>query len=95
MHFPATMSRSTPAPHYLVQSILVTLFCCQPLGIVGIVFAALTMGHNSAGRYDEAMRTSAQAKRWSTWGCVIGLVFIAAYVVLVMVLGIGGAATIP
>lgn len=60
-------------PNYLVQSILVTLFCCQPLGIVGIVFAAQVDGKLASGDYAGAVETSNQAKKWTTIGFAIGL----------------------
>ncbi len=37
-------------PTYLVQAILVTIFCCQPFGIVSIVFAAIATSHLSVGQ---------------------------------------------
>src|SRR5262245_2690227 len=49
-------------PNYLVQSILVTLFCCLPLGIVSIVFAAQVNSKVAAGDYAGAQKASDQAK---------------------------------
>ncbi len=37
-------------PTYLVQAILVTIFCCQPFGIVSIVFAAIATSHSQFGQ---------------------------------------------
>ena len=37
-------------PTYLVPAILVTLFCCQPFGIVSIVFAAIATSHSQFGQ---------------------------------------------
>lgn len=36
----STMQSGVPPKTYLVESILVTIFCCQILGIVSIIFAA-------------------------------------------------------
>ena len=63
-----------PPPNYLVQSILVTILCCLPLGIAGIVFAAQVNSKWAAGDHQGALEASAQAKRWSTIGAVAGLV---------------------
>lgn len=51
-------------PNYLVQSILVTLFCCLPFGIVAIVFAAQVNGKLQSGDIQGAMQASSQAKMW-------------------------------
>ena len=58
-------------PNYLVQAILVTIFCCLPLGIVSIVFAAQVNGKVNAGDFDGARRTSDNAKMWAwiSFGC--------------------------
>ncbi len=72
-------------PNYLVQSILVTIFCCLPFGIPAIVFAAQVNGKSAAGDIQGAMKASKQAKMWSwiSFGC--GLAFILIYVVLVII----------
>ena len=50
--------KSTPEcpKTWMVESILVTILCCLPLGIVGIVNAAKVNSLYSAGKYDEALR---------------------------------------
>ena len=84
------------ASHNLVSSILVTLFCCQPFGIVAIVYSALTMGHNDAGRYQQAHKTAKTAMMWNYIGLGVALAFILGYVLLVVVLGgLGAAGTTP
>ncbi|MBS1371292.1 MAG: CD225/dispanin family protein [Lentisphaeria bacterium] len=69
---------AAPAPAintWLVPSILVTAFCCQPLGVVALVFAALATGHLSSGRYEEAARTASMAGKWLMWALIAGLTF--------------------
>ena len=61
--------------NYLVESILVTMCCCQPLGIVGIVFASQVNSRYNAGDYNGALQASKDAKKWISWGFGIGLVF--------------------
>ena len=75
-----------PIPNYLVQAILVTLFCCIPFGIVSIVYAAQVNTKLAAGDYAGAMDASRKAKTWSWWSFGIGLVFGLAYFGL-MILG--------
>lgn len=51
-------------PNYLVQSILVTLCCCLPLGVPAIVFAAQVNGKQANGDMAGAMESSRKAKMW-------------------------------
>jgi hypothetical protein len=64
-------------PNYLVQSILVTILCCWPLGIPAIVFAAQVNGKLRQGDYAGALAASQKAKMfcWISFG--LGLVAIA------------------
>lgn len=66
-------------PSYLVQAILVTLFCCMPCGIVAIVYAALAMGRASAGDYAGALAKARVAKTWCWVAFVLGLAWLGAY----------------
>lgn len=61
-------------PNYLIQSILVTLCCCLPLGIVAIVFAAQVNSKLTAGDLAGAREASSKAKMfcWIAFG--IGVV---------------------
>lgn len=52
---------------WLWQSILATIFCCQPLGIVGIAFAAQSQTALSLGSYELARRKAGTAKLWTLW----------------------------
>lgn len=59
---------------YLVWSILVTLFCCLPLGIPAIVFAAKIDSCNARGDYTAAAEAARKSKNFSIWGAVLSLV---------------------
>lgn len=61
-------------PNYLVQSILVTICCCVPFGIVAIVYAAQVNGKLAAGDINGALAASQQAKTWCWAGFIIGLI---------------------
>lgn len=60
---------------WLVESILVTLFCCQPFGVIGIVYAALVESAISTGNYSEANRLSKSAGKWTKIAFFSGLAF--------------------
>ncbi len=62
-------------PNYLVQAILVTIFCCLPFGIVAIVFAAQVNGKVQMGDHLGALQASKQAKlfSWIAFGIGVGM----------------------
>ena len=64
---------SSPPKNWLVESILVTIFCCIPFGIAGIVFASQVNTKWAAGDYDGAEKSSKDAARWTKLGFWIGL----------------------
>ena len=82
-----TSQPEVPIQNYLVQSILVTLFCCLPLGIPAIVFAAQVNGKVAAGDIEGAMNSANKAKTFSMWGFGIGLVVTILYFLLVVMSG--------
>lgn len=47
---------------FLIWSILTTVLCCLPLGIVAILFSVKADNEWSAGRYEEALRAAEKAK---------------------------------
>jgi hypothetical protein len=71
---PMNQVASARPKNWLVESILVTLFCCLPLGIVGIINAAKVNGAFDAGDVNGAMKASADAKKWTKLAFIIGLV---------------------
>ena len=75
----------------LVWSILVMLCCCQPLGIVAIVFAALAKGAADAGNYAEAMEKAEKAKMFCWIGFGGGLLVWLGYFGFVMLMTVAGA----
>lgn len=80
--------RGAPPKNYLVESILVTLFCCLPFGIAAIVNAAAVNSAWASGNRREAKRASEQAGKWVKWSIITGLIAIVISVVLqVVVLG--------
>ncbi|HPU02063.1 MAG: hypothetical protein GX890_01720 [Firmicutes bacterium] len=69
-------SMAKDVPNYLAWAILATIFCCQPLGIVAIVFAAQASSSLAAGNYEAALKTSTMARNWCLAATVVGVVWI-------------------
>ena len=67
---------------WMVESILVTIFCCLPFGIVGIVNASKVSSLFLAGNYAEAQKASADAGKWTKIGFFVGLVCIIIYSII-------------
>jgi predicted secreted protein len=80
---------SSPPPNYLVWAILSTIFCCLPLGIASIVFAAQVNGKWQAGDVAGAQESSAKAKKFAIWAAVAGIIFSVLYLILVFTIGFG------
>jgi Interferon-induced transmembrane protein/zinc-ribbon domain len=87
-YVPPTIGVQGPhVPNYLVQSILVTLCCCLPFGIVSIIFAAQVNTKLAVGNIAGAMESSRQAKLFAWIGFGIGVAGVGVYALL-MVLGL-------
>ena len=78
---------AAPPPHvptYLVQAILVTIFCCLPFGIVSIVYAAQVNGKLEAGDIVGARHASTNARTWAWVSFGVGLSSVALYALMVL-----------
>jgi len=60
-------------PNYLVQSILCTLCCCVPFGIVAIIFAAQVNSKLASGDIEAAKGYSRKARMWCWISFALGL----------------------
>jgi len=76
-----THSHKTPHHHthpmpptYLWQSVLVTLFCCLPLGLIAIFFASQVASRWHKGQYVGAMLSSNIARNVAFWAFAIGII---------------------
>lgn len=69
-------------PNYLVPTILTTLFCCLPFGVVSIVYAARVNGKLAAGDHPGALQSSQNAKTWAWISSGFGIVVILGWVFL-------------
>ncbi len=71
--------------NYLAPAIICTLFCCVPLGIVSIVFAAQVDSKWNSGDFAGALNAAQKAKLffWLSFG--FGLVVGTLYLMLVII----------
>jgi len=81
--------------NWLVEAILVTLLCCLPIGVVGIIFAAQVNTKQQAGDMEGAEKSRREAAKWTKLGFWIGLGVLVLYVIFWLVLGVSflGAAS--
>ncbi len=77
-------------PNYLVQSILLMLFCCLPFGIVALVYASGVNSKLAMGDIAGARAASISAKNWCWAAFATGLGIELIYVLFVV---IGAAAS--
>ncbi|MCP4709297.1 MAG: CD225/dispanin family protein [Planctomycetes bacterium] len=66
-------------PTYLGLSILTTIFCCMPFGIVAIVCAAQVNSYWETGNFKKATELSHEAITWCWVAIVIGVVAVIAW----------------
>lgn len=72
-----------PKPdNYLALAIFTTVCCCLPFGIYAIIKASSVNTFYQARNFPAALAASAEAKKWSIYGIVIGLVIDVLYVVV-------------
>ena len=82
--------------NWLVEAILVTLLCCLPFGVVGIIFAAQVNTKQQAGDSEGAEKARRDAAKWTKIGFWVGLGVIILYFLFWLVFGVailGGAAS--
>jgi len=78
-----------PRPkNWLVESILVTIFCCLPFGIVGIIFSSQVNSKYDAGDVAGALKASKDAGTWTKVGFFTGLGVGILYILFVFILGV-------
>jgi hypothetical protein len=85
---PPSSGAPASVPNYLVPAII-SLFCCLPLGIVGVIFAAQVNGKVAAGDTAGAMDAAKKAKMFSFIAIGLGLLGIICYVLFVVIMGVG------
>lgn len=77
---------------YLILSIVSTLCCCLPFGVVGIVFSAKINSAMLAGNLEEAQNNAKMARIWIIVSFAIGLLTWLIYMVLIVTGAVSGSA---
>jgi len=85
---PPSSGAPASVPNYLIPAII-SLFCCLPLGVVGVIFAAQVNGKVAAGDTAGAMDAAKKAKMFSFIAIGLGLAGIVCYVLFVVIMGVG------
>ena len=83
---PPPAGGSETVPNYLVPAIL-SLFCCMPLGVVAVIFAAQVNGKVATGDIAGAMDSSKKAKMFSFIALGLGVLVIVCYVLFIVLIG--------
>lgn len=76
-----------PPKNWLVEAILVTIFCCLPFGVAGIVFAAQVNSKYAAGDYSGALQSSKDAAKWTKIGFWLGIIMFVIWCLWVLFFG--------
>lgn len=77
---------------YLILSIISTLCCCLPFGVVGIVFSAKINSAMLAENLEEAQNNAKMARIWIIVSFAIGLLTWLIYMVLIVTGAVSGSA---
>lgn len=85
---PPSSGAPASVPNYLIPAII-SLFCCLPLGVVGVIFAAQVNGKVAAGDTAGALDAAKKAKMFSFIAIGLGLAGILCYVLFVVIMGVG------
>jgi Interferon-induced transmembrane protein len=85
---PPASGAPASVPNYLVPAII-SIFCCMPLGIAAIIFAAQVNGKVQAGDLAGAADSSKKAKLFSFIAIGLGLLGTICYVLFWVVMGVG------
>ena len=85
---PPSSGAPASVPNFLVPAII-SLFCCLPLGVVAVIFAAQVNGKVATGDTAGALDSSKKAKMFSYIAIGLGLAGIICYVLIWVILGVG------
>jgi predicted secreted protein len=78
-------------PNYILWSILTTVFCCLPFGIVSIVYAAQVNNKWAMGDVTGAHASSQKAKQFAIWSALTSVILTVLFIVLIVVLSAVGS----
>lgn len=70
--------------NWLWQSIVATLLCCMPLGVVGIIYAVRVNSLYFSGNYQESERMAQKAKMWTLISAGIALLYYIMWIIMLV-----------
>ena len=78
---------------FLPWTILSTLLCCLPFGVVAIIRSTQVNSYWAQGKYEEAVKAAADARKWTYWAVGTAVaVWILYFVLVVGIMGFSLAA---
>lgn len=84
---PATTSSAGGPDTWTWQSIIATIFCCNVLGVAGVLNAGRAEQAVRAGDLAAARQHAAQARKWTLWSVgvmvVLGLLYVGFFVLVI------------
>ena len=83
---PPSAGGSATVPNYMVPAII-SIFCCWPLAIAAIIFAAKVNGQVAAGDIAGAQDSSKKAKMFSFIAIGLGVGLWLIYIIMVVFFG--------
>lgn len=79
--------------NYLAWSILTTVLCCLPLGIIAIIKSSKVDTLWAEGLHDKAIQTAKEARKWIIISTISGVVIYIFYTLFCLIAGLGYAIT--
>ena len=61
---------------WLVESIIVTLCCCLPTGIIAIIYATKVENYYRHAMYEQAIKSSQKAQKWVYLSPLFWLIYV-------------------
>lgn len=68
--------------NWLWQSIVATILCCLPFGVVGIIYATKVDSLYYKGKYVESERMAQRAKTWTILSVIAALAYLVLWGIL-------------
>ena len=81
-------SEASSVQNYMIPAILSTIFCCVPLGVVSIVFAAQVNSKVASGDMAGALESSKKAKMFMFIAVGLGVLTYGIVIVCWLIFGI-------
>jgi hypothetical protein len=83
-YIPPPAPLTEPVRNYLVPSIILTICCCTPFGIIAIIFAAMAASKQSSGDMAGAREAASKARLFCWLAFIIGVI---SYIVFIAING--------